>query len=94
MSRYLQASIRTAMIAGGPVRQAVSLMPHSFPRTGISAEVVGRPPGSARVPLDPLSCCKINAVAGAGSRPGGRLRTWASAPQVVQMLARGKSMRH
>ena len=55
-----------------------------------SAEDVGRTPSSARVPLDPLPCRRINAMARAGSRPGGRLRTSESAPQFVQTRARGR----
>jgi len=53
-------------------------MPHSFPTTGNAAQIVGRTPWSARVPLDPLldtvksaRCDPREADEGVGCGPGG-----------------------
>src|ERR1019366_3623148 len=46
---------------------------------------------SARVPLDPLFARRINCLPQTKSRPGGRLRTRASAPQFMQVFGDGKN---
>jgi hypothetical protein len=51
----------------------------------------GRPPWSARVPPDPLCVRRIKCLPLAKSRPGGRLRTSASAPQSVRLPSVGKT---
>ena len=68
---------------------------HSFfQNTGKVAELVGQTPWSARVPLDPLFARRIKCLPQTKSRPGGRLRTGASAPQFMQVFGAGKNEWH
>jgi hypothetical protein len=56
------------------------LMPHSFPKGEMPAEIKwGRPPGLRGTPSS-RSFCGCGCLGARRGRPGGRPRTWASAP--------------
>src|SRR6266404_2257245 len=63
-----------------------SPMPLSFPNIGNAAQIVGRTPWSARVPLDPLLANRIRVVPAGQGRRGRRPRTRGSAPRLVQIV--------
>jgi len=63
--------------------QVANPMLHAFRMAGQPARIVGRTPRSARDAPVPPFARRIKRLPLAGSRPGGRLRTRASAPQVV-----------
>ena len=66
----------------------------SFPGPANPADMVGRTPWSARVPLDPLFSRRIKRLPSSTSRPGGRLRTRGSAPPFVQAPDNGRTKWH
>jgi hypothetical protein len=69
-------------------------MPHSFPKGEMPAEIKwGRPPGLRGTPSS-RSLCGCGCLGARRGRPGGRPRTWASAPLFAQMSESGKTMRH
>jgi hypothetical protein len=60
-------------------------MPHSFPKSGMPAEIRwGRPPRPARDALVPFFL-RIQSIAIAKRPTRGQPRTWASAPPFMQM---------
>jgi hypothetical protein len=70
------------------------LMPHSFPKGEMPAEIKwGRPPGLRGTPSS-RSFCGCGCLGARRGRPGGRPRTWASAPLFAQMSESGKTMLH
>jgi hypothetical protein len=89
---------RFGEMEGTPLTGATGGFPtqcHSFfQNTGKVAELVGQTPWSARVPLNPLFARRIKCLPQTKSRPGGRLRTRASAPQFVQVSGLGKNEWH
>jgi hypothetical protein len=62
----------------------------TLPEWWDSALIVGRTPWSARDALVPLFSRRIKALALKRSRPGGRLRTRASAPLIMQVRLIGQ----
>jgi hypothetical protein len=69
-------------------------MPHSFPKGEMPAEIKwGRPPGLRGTPSS-RSFCGCGCLGARRGRPGGRPRTWASAPLFARMSESGKTMRH
>src|ERR1017187_10387539 len=64
-------------------------MPQAFPKHGILAVRGGRPPWSARDALVPLFSRRIKPFHNSTGRPGGRPRTRASAPLLMQMRVCG-----
>src|ERR1035437_10391416 len=69
-------------------------MPLTLDRGDHSAQIVGRTPWSARVPLDPLFAREIIIIHTAARRRGRRLRTGGSAPQSMQTARHWQSKRH
>src|ERR1035437_9249148 len=69
-------------------------MPLTLDRGEHSAQIVGRTPWSARVPLVPLFASEISIIHTAASRRGRRLRTGGSAPQSMQTARHWQSKWH
>jgi hypothetical protein len=89
----LKSATASRFMTGSAIHAQYRLMPHSFPKGEMPAEIKwGRPPG-LRGPSS-RSFCGCGCLGARRGRPGGRPRTWASAPLFAQMSESGKTMRH